>query len=163
MTMSERSRVLVFITLIISLFLSNCSFVRIQNVSAGTATVSVKVPDSGKAYVRNVPSGGIVDVFSSHGGGYTITMIAGEKYLALLHRLRSQIETKLFAESQTLTAEEVALLVENLNNIDRLLEQTREPGATCSGYVPDYETAVAIISYDDINATWVLNCGSGSN
>ena len=159
----KRSRTIVFAILVLALFLSSCSFVRIQNVAATTATVSVRVPDSGKAYVRTIRSGAIVDVFSSHGGGYTITMIASERYLDTLNRLRSQIETRLFAERQTLTAEQVAQLVQNLNHIEQLLEDTKLPGASCRGYVPDFDTAVAVVSFDDFNSMWELSCGSGSS
>ncbi len=156
-------RTILLFSLMLVFLLSGCSFVRIQNVAATTATVSVRVPDSGKAYVRTIRSGAIVDVFSSHGGGYTITMIASERYIETLNRLRSQIETRLFTEGKTLTADEVTQLAENLKHIDSLLEQTKLPGATCSGYVPDFDTVVAIISYDDFNANWSLSCGSGSS
>ena len=126
----KSAHIVVFASLLLALILSSCSFVRIQNIAASQATVSVLVPDSGKAYVRNVESGGIVDVFTSGGGRYTISMIASEQYLDILNRLRSQIETRLFQERQTLTAEEVRQLVENLNHIDRLLEESRLPGTS---------------------------------
>jgi hypothetical protein len=156
-------RTLLLFSLILVFSLSSCSFVRIQNIAATTATVSVRVPDSGKAYVRTIRPGAIVDVFSSHGGSYTITMIAGERYLETLNTLRSQIETRLFKEGKTLTAEEVTQLAENLKNIDKLLEQTKLPGATCSGYVPDFDTVVVVISFDEFNTNWSLSCGSGSD
>lgn len=163
MTNLKRSRIIVFTILLLALFLSGCSFIRIQNVAAGEATVSVTVPDSGKAYVKTVPSGGIVDVFSSHGGGYTITMIASEQYIEILNRLRSQIETRLFEEGQTLTTEEVRLLVQNLHHIDQQLEETRLPGTSCGGYVAEFDTAVVTIAFDDFNNSWILECGSSSN
>lgn len=154
------SRVIVFATLVLALFLSSCTYVNIQNVSGGEATVSVKVPDSNKSYVRTVPSGGSVEIFSSHGGGYTITMIASEVYLDILNRLRTQIETRLFTERQALTTEEISSLVENLNKVNQLLEQAKEPGASCSGYVPDFETAYVVISINDFNNAWNVVCGS---
>lgn len=163
MRTKKGSRAIIVFSLMLVFLLSSCSFVRIQNVAADTATVSVRVPDSGKAYVRTIPSGGIVDVFSSHGGRYTITTIASEQYVDLLENLRSQIETKLFTERQTLIAEDVARLVENLNHVDSLLEQTQLPGSTCNGYVPDFETVVATISYDDFNSNWIISCGSGGS
>jgi hypothetical protein len=161
MTDLKRSRLIVFTILLLASFLSSCSFIRIQNVATGDATVSVNVPDSGKAYVRNVPSGAIVDVFSSHSGGYSVTMIASEQYIDLLEGLRSDIETKLFTEGQTLTAEEVARLVDHLNQIDQLLEQTNMPWESCHGYVPEYDTAIVTISNDFATDTWILECGSG--
>ncbi len=156
-------RTILLFSLMLVFLLSSCSFVRIQNVAATTATVSVRVPDSGKTYVRTIRSGAIVDVFSSHGGSYTITMISSERYLDTLNSLRSQIERRLFMEGKTLTAEEVRQLTENLNHIDSLLEQTKLPGATCSGYVPDFDTVVVVISFDDFNTNWSLSCGSGSS
>jgi hypothetical protein len=161
MTYLKRSRTIAFTVLLLTLFLSSCSFVRIQNVSDALITVSVRVPDNGKAYVRHIRAGQIVDVFSSHGGGYTITMMAGEQYVSSLNNLRAIIERRLFEERQTLTAEEIARLVENLNQIEKLIEDTKKPGASCSGYLPDYETVVAVVSYDDFNAEWIVNCGSG--
>ena len=163
MTKKIRLRTTVLAALLLALILSGCSFVRIQNIAAGEATVSVTVPDSGKAYVRNVPSGGIVDVFTSGGGRYTITMIASEQYLEILDSLRSQIETRLFQERQTLTAEEVRQLVENLNHIDQLLEQTQLPRTSCGGYVAEFDTAVVTIIFDELTNNWVLECGSSSN
>ncbi|MBT3314624.1 MAG: hypothetical protein HN390_08415 [Anaerolineae bacterium] len=68
------SRAMLLFSFMLVFLLSSCSFVRIQNVAATTATVSVRVLDSGKAYVRTIRSGAIVDVFSSHGGSYTISM-----------------------------------------------------------------------------------------
>ena len=156
------SRVIIFTTLVLPLFILSCSFVSMLNISANTATVSVRVPDSSKSYVRTIPSGGSVEIFSSHGGRYTITMIASEQYLDILNRLRSQIETRLFTERETLAPEDVSSLVENLNHIDKLLEQAKEPGSTCSGYVPDYETASVVISFDDFNNAWIVECGSPS-
>ncbi|MCP4139691.1 MAG: hypothetical protein GY755_05275 [Chloroflexi bacterium] len=157
------SRATLLFGLMLVFLLSSCSFVRIQNVAVSTATVSVRVPDSGKTYVRTIRSGAIVDVFSSHGGSYTITMIESEEYINFLKDLRSEIERKLFSEGKTLTAEEVVRLTENLKQIDSSLEQTRLPGATCSGYVPDFDTVVVVISFDDFNANWSLSCSSGSS
>ena len=144
-----------------ALVLSGCSFVRIQNVSAASVTVAVTVPDSGKAYTREVASGGIVDVFSGEGGRYTITVIPSESYRSILERLQQQITTRLFEERETLTVDEVRQLVENLNHIDRLIAELAKPQPSCSGFVPEFETAVATISYDDFNSQWVLECSSG--
>jgi len=111
MTRSYHSLALVLSFLLLALLVSGCSFVRIQNISAASVTVSVRVPDSGKAYIRNIRSGELVDVFSSHGGSYTITIIPSEAYKNTLENLKSTIENRLFQERQSLTAEEVAQLV----------------------------------------------------
>ena len=71
---------------------------------------------------------------------------------------------RLFQEHQTVTAGEVRqLLVENLKHIDRLLEESRLPGTSCGGYVAEFDTAVVIISFDDFNNNWILECGSSSS
>jgi hypothetical protein len=144
------------------LFLSGCSFVRIQNVSASSVTVSVNVPDSGAASTRNIQSGGIVDVFSTHGGSYTVSIIPNERYRETLEHLQDQITKKLFEERATLSAEEVKQLAENLNNIDKLIDELAKPMPSCSGYLPDFETVITIVSYDDFNAEYNLSCSSGS-
>ena len=72
-------RQILFFGFLTALLLSGCSFVRIQNVSDTTVYVNVNVPDSGKAYTRIVGSGQIVDVFSSHGGRYTVTIMPNER------------------------------------------------------------------------------------
>ena len=153
-----RKRQLPLLIVLLAAFLSGCSFVRIQNVSASSVTVLVTVPDAGNGYTRSIDSGGIVDVFSSHGGRYTVTVVPSEQYRSILERLRDDISDRLFEEGATLTAEEVGQLVENLNHIDRLLEDLAEPGASCSGRLPDYETAVVVVSYDDFKGEWVLSC-----
>lgn len=140
--------------------LSGCSFIRIQNVSEITATISIRTPDSGKAYTRNVPPAAIVDVFSSYGGRYTVTSIPSERYRQTLIDLQQQISTRLFEEGATLTAEEVRVLTDNLNLIDRLIEGMDEPGASCSGSVADFDTSVVTISFDSNANLWNLYCGS---
>jgi hypothetical protein len=87
-------------------------------------------------------------------------MIPGESYQQTLNSLRKQIETRLFKERQTLTAEEVKQLVKNLNHIDQLIEDLAKPGASCGGYLPEFETAVVTISYDSFNNQWDLSCTS---
>lgn len=162
MTTFKHSRIIIFI-IMLSLFLSSCTFIRIQNVSAGEVTVTVKTPDSGKAYTRIVRSGGIVDVFSSHGGRYIITTIPSEQYKDILFQLEKDITDRLFNEAATLSAEEVRLLTENLNHVMVLIEQLSDPGASCSGYVSDFNTAVVTISFDNFNNMWILECGSSSS
>jgi hypothetical protein len=146
---------------IIAVMLSGCSFVRIQNVSATTVTVAVNVPDSGSSYTRTIRSGAIVDVFSGSGGRYSVQIIPSEAYKDTLQRLRQQIETRLFEERQTLTADEVKTLVENLNHIDKLIEDLAVPGASCGGHLPEFDTVVVIVAFDDFNSEWELSCGSG--
>ena len=156
--MLSRNRLLHLILLGILILLSGCSFVRIQNVSSNQITVLVQVPDAGSGYTRNIDSGGIVDVFSSHGGRYTVTLIPSEEYRALLTDLQQQVGNRLFEERGTLTAAEVAILVERLNSIDQALEELTKPGATCSGTLPEYDTVVVTVAFDSINSEYSLSC-----
>jgi hypothetical protein len=144
---------------LVAILLSGCTFIRIQNVSDSPVRVAVIVPDSGGGYTRSIPSGGLVDVFSSHGGRYTVTIVPNEQYRETLLRLQEQISDRLFNERASLTGAEVAQLVENLNHITALLQELELPGASCSGNVPDFETAVVVIAYDSFNNSWELSCG----
>ncbi len=153
----KKTAVLAFLALA-ALLLSGCTFIRIQNVSDVSVRVAVLVPDSGAASTRSVSSGGLVDVFSSHGGRYTVTVVPSEQYRETLLTLQQQISDRLFVERATLTAAEVGQLVQNLNHITDLLAELELPGASCSGNVPDFETAVVVISFDSPNNAWQLSC-----
>ena len=136
---------------------------RIQNVSESQITVSVKVPDSGKSYTRNIGAGNLVDVFSANGGRYSVTMIPSESYRETLTNLRQLISTRLFQEGATLSAEEVAQLVQNLNEIDQLITELEDPMASCSGYLPDFDTVVVVVVYDPVANNYAITCSSGSD
>jgi hypothetical protein len=140
-------------------FLSGCSFVNIQNVSDINATVQVRVPDNATAYTRQISSFQIAEIFSSQGGPYTVTMLPDEQYRQLLSRLQADISQKLFSEGANLTSQQVAQLVENLNSLDRILEDLAAPMPSCSGHLPDFETVVVTISYDTEANNWFLGCG----
>jgi hypothetical protein len=152
---------LIFILFVV--FLTSCTFVRIQNVTEAPITVLIVVPDSGGGYTKRIPAGGISETFSAHGGRYTVTMVPGEQYEAILKNLRDVITKRLFEERQTLTSEEVSNLVKNLNQIEKLIEDLSKPGAKCSGYVPDYETAVVIVGYISFEGVYDLSCQSSLN
>ena len=158
----KRPLLLLLFAALVPLVLSSCTFIRIQNVSAAQVTLLVHTPDSNKPYTRIVSSGAIVDVFSSYGGRYTIQEIPSEQYKDILDRLENQITTRLFEEAETLSAEEVRQLTENLNHVLSLQEQLSDPGPTCSGHVSDFETAVVTTSYDNFENQWILECGSSS-
>lgn len=154
--------------LLIALFfsviiLSGCSFVRVQNVSESEITVSVNVPDSGKSYTRNIEAGNIVDVFSANGGRYSVTMLPSERYRESLMNLQQLISARLFQDGATLTSAEVAQLVENMNSIDQLIAELENPMASCSGYVPDFETAVVTVIYDGSGSDYAMECSNGGN
>lgn len=142
------------------LFLSSCSFVRVQNVSESTITVSVYVPDAHRPYTKTIRSGDIAEFFSGHGGRYTVTTIASERYKATLESLREQITKRLFEERATLTAKDVSILTTNLNHLDKLYEEAHLPGASCSGHLADFDTSVAVVAFDRTSSQYELSCGS---
>ena len=151
------------IALLISVVvLSGCSFVNIQNMSDAEITVSVKVPDSGSSSTRNIQAGDIVDVFSANGGRYSISLLPGQRYQELLENLRQLISQRLFEDGATLSADEVARLIEKLNQVDQLIEDLADPMPFCSGYLPDFETVVVVVAYDESSGNYVLSCGTGS-
>ena len=158
--MKKKSLILLAIILSIGI-LSGCSFVRIQNVSENTVTDLVNTPDSGKAYTRTIRGGQIVDVFSANGGRYTVTMIPTERYKDTLYTLQQQISNRLFEERATLTADQVATLVKNLNTIDQAIKDLAKPMPSCSGYLPDFDTVVVIIALDYSTGNYEVSCSSG--
>ena len=150
------------IIVLLALFItSGCSFVRIQNVSDATITVSVKVPDSGKSYTRNISPGSIVDVFSANGGRYSVSLIPSERYKETLNSLQEMISARLFKERATLTAEQVTTLTHNLNGIDQLIDDLAKPMPSCSGYLPDFDTVVVVVVFDSFTANYDRSCSSG--
>ncbi len=156
--MLSRRTILRLSLLLSALLLAGCTFVQVQNISDLNATVAIRVPDSPGAYTRQVGPGNSVEVFSNYGGQYSITVVPSERYRQTLLSLRDQITQKLFEERATLTAAEVAQLIENLGRINQLVEEMAQPGASCGGNVPDFETAVAILSWDSLDSTWTLTC-----
>jgi hypothetical protein len=160
MKMKIKRKPIVFIVILLGLLLSSCIFVRIQNVSDTSITVLVTVPDSGSGYTRNIRAGAIVDVFSAHGGPYTVTMLPSERYKASLKDLQAIISKRLFEERNTLTSEEVKRLTENLREIDKLIKELAQPMAACAGTVSDFETAVAVVVWDSFSADYSLSCSS---
>ena len=150
-----------FILVLSGIILSGCSFVRIQNVSDASVRVRVRVPDSGTSYSRHIRPGRVEEFFSSHGGRYSVELVPTESYIDSLNSLQEIITQRLFTEGQTLSAAEVARLVENLNQIDQLLAEAAEPGASCSGNVPDFDTSVVVVIYDPMAASYQLSCSSG--
>ena len=133
---------------LLMMLLSGCSFIRILNNSDAPITVLVRSPDSGKGYTRNLRPEQVVDVFSSYGGRYTVTVILTERYKQTLDDIRNTISERLFKERATLTGEEVTRLVNNLNQVEQLIDDLAKPGATCSGQLPDFDTVVVVAIWD---------------
>ena len=130
------------------LLLSACVDFNISNVSEINARVLIQTPDGGN-HSKVVESGGYASSFSGHGGNYTISVVPDEQYLQLLRQLREQITQRLFEERGTLSAENVARLVQNLQDIETQIEKEAERGASCSGAAPDFSTVSAIITWSE--------------
>jgi hypothetical protein len=156
----EKTKKIIFLLVIffLGLILSGCSFVRVQNLSDVNVRVSVTVPDTGTASTRLVRSGQIVDVFSTHGGRYTVTTLPDEQYREFLEEIRNAVTQRLYDERDTLTAEDVATLVQRLEDVDQALDGMAQVGASCAGQLPDYETAVVTIAWDTESNNWELQC-----
>ena len=144
---------------LLCLLLAGCSFVEIVNFSDLSARVRVQVPDSGSGYTRHVGPGRVAEVFSSHGGRYTVTALPDEEYRQLLLTIREDVTQRLFNEGATLTAAEVGELVNVLNTIDARLEELSTQFASCSGNVPEFETVTVTMSWDFDTSNWILICG----
>lgn len=140
------------------LFLTGCSFVNILNVSDTKVYVSVRVPDNGRGYTRIIPPGMQTSVFSGHGGGYSVTVLPNKEYEGFLRDLQSLISKRLFKERATLSAAEVTRLVNRLNEANVFLAELAEPGASCRGSLPDFETTTAIVAFDLTANSYVVNC-----
>lgn len=140
------------------MLLGGCTFVQVQNVTELNVRVAVRVPDSSSTYTLMVSPVGIGEVFSSHGGPYSVTILPDEEYIQLLESIQNQITEKLFTEGATLSAEEVATLTRRINDIDAFLEEAKSVNASCRGRVPDFETAVVTVSIEPATNSWVLEC-----
>ena len=148
------------IPLFLTVVLAGCSVVRVQNASDSSVTVQVSVPDRSGSVTRVIRAGEVSDFISEHGGSYSVGTIPGQTYLSSLRNLRTLISGRLFEEHAALSGAEVARLVENMNAVDQMLEQARSnaDGAYCRGRLPDMDSAVAVISFDESTGRYVISC-----
>jgi hypothetical protein len=137
--------------------LSACVDFNIINVSAVNARILIQTPDGGR-HAKVVKSGGSTGSFSEHGGSYTISILPDEQYLALLRELRQEITRRLFEERETLSADDVARLVQRLEEIEEQLEKESQRGVSCSGVAPDFSSVNAVISWSDFDGEWSIDC-----
>jgi hypothetical protein len=142
------------------LLVTSCSFVQVQNLSEINARVLIQTPDGG-SYTKKIESGRVEETFSSHGGSYTVAILADQEYIALLRELRDAITFRLFEEGATLTTDEVSQLVARLDDIENAVEEARDNRASCSGTLPDFETAISSISTGE-GGRFTVSCSSGS-
>lgn len=144
--------------LVCFLLLTACVDFNISNLSELNARVLIQTPDGGN-YTKSVESSGYASSFSGHGGNYTISVVPDEQYLQLLRDLRQQITQRLFEEKGVLSAEDVARLVQNLQDIEKQIEKEAERGASCSGAAPDFSTVSATITWSEAEGDWAISCG----
>lgn len=147
----------ILIILVSFLLLTACVDFNISNYSEINARVLIQTPDGGN-YTKVVKSGGYASSFSGHGGSYTLSVIPDEEYLSLLRQLREQISQRLFEEGSVLSAEDVARLVQNLQDIEVQLEKEAQRGASCSGVAPDFSTVSASIGWSQTENDWTIDC-----
>jgi hypothetical protein len=142
-----------------SFLLTGCTFVRVQNVTESNVTVAIRVPDSANTYTKRIPAAYIGDVFSAHGGRYSVTILS-EEYRSLLQDFRQIVMARMMNEGATLSAADVQALTQRLGQIDQLLvDLENEADVTCSGSVGDFETAIVTVAYDPVKNTYVISCG----
>lgn len=152
-------RCLFFLALLLAfLLLTACVDFNISNLSEVNARILIQTPDGGN-YTKSVKSYGNASGFSGHGGNYTISVVPDEQYLQLLRDLRQRISQRLFEEGNVLSAEEVARLVQNMEDIEAQLQKEAERGASCSGAAPDFSSVNAIISWSNAESDWAISCG----
>jgi len=162
--MRKQKMVMVTAFLLCVLFLSGCSEIYITNLSDFNVRVSVNTPDAGSPSIRNLRPAATVSVFSSNGGRYVVTILPDENFRKFLDELKQEISQKLMKEGAALTVEEVQRLTQRLNDIDLMVKEMQDDyGASCSGYVPDYESVTALVSWDQTLSKFTLSCSSGSS
>ena len=160
--MDNRYRaVLLGITLL--LLLSGCISFEIVNVSEVDIRVMIRTPDSSGAYTRHIAPGGSASSFSSHGGGYSITALPNAEYEQSLKTIQAEISRRLFEERATLTASDVAYLVQILEDIDRNLDQWGDDAGSCSGTAPDFSAVTALIAWSVEQEKWEISCNVASD
>lgn len=151
-------RLLWILVIPVVLFLSGCVNVDVINVSEINARVLIGLPDAPGGYTRYIRAGQSTSTFSNHGGVVTIRTLPDEEYRRLLDNLRTEISRRLFEERESLSAEDVARLVRQLEDIDSQVEQLADDGTSCSVNAPDFSSVTAVLSWDTANGKWSLSC-----
>ena len=152
-------RLKAFILGLIALFvLTGCTFIEVHNISDIAVTVQVRPPDADRPSTRIIEPGNTGTFFTSYGGAFTVTTLPSEAYRQLLLGIREQLGTRLFLEGATLTAEELAEIVQQIEEISNRLDNLGNGQATCTGSVVDYETASVAASYESQGGYWILIC-----
>ena len=145
------------------LFLAGCTTVDVINLSELNARVLIQLPDQPGGVSRSIGPGNSTSTFSNYGGTVTITVLADEAYRELLLDLQTEISRRLFEERASLSAADVSLLVERLNEIDSLLEEMADDGASCSVVAPDFSSVTAVLNWSTAANSWELSCSVESD
>lgn len=148
---------------VVIILLSACTTVDIINLSELNARVLIQLPDSAGGTSRAIPSAGSTSTFSTHGGTVTIQTLPDEAYRQLLESLRDQITQRLFEERGTLSPADVARLVQNLNDIDKAVEDLADDEASCTVNAPDFSAVSAVLNWDGAAGRWSLSCSVASD
>lgn len=148
-----------FTLLLLCAFLAGgCVSFDVQNLSDVDTRVLIRTPDSGRGYTRLVESGEVASTFSTQGGSFTISTLPNEEYRQLVLDVREQLGTRLFEESASLSASEVAEIVQRIAQLTENLEALGREGGSCSGSVTDFGSVTGIITWNDIEQKWSVVC-----
>lgn len=156
-------RILLVVSLTFILFLAGCVTVDVINLSELNARVLISLPDAPGGYTRAIRAGDSTSTFSNYGGRVTITTLPDQDYRSLLESLREQISTRLFQEGSTLTAEEVGILVQRLQDIDDAVTSLANDDTACTVNAPEFSSVTAFLSWDSENSKWNLSCSVASD
>lgn len=140
------------------LLTASCVTVEVFNLADSSATVSISLPDAPNGYTRVIQSGYRTETFSNYGGRVTIQTRPSEEWIQLLTSLQQQITQRLFEERATLSASDVALLVERLSQIDTALQSAGQGHTSCTVNAPDFSSVTAVVNWDSATQQWVLDC-----
>jgi hypothetical protein len=141
-----------------ALLLSGCVNFKVLNLSEVSVRVLIDTPDSQTGTTKLVAAGGIGDTFSTHGGGFRISILPDEEYRSLLLEVQEQINQRLFTEGGTLSSSDVADLVSRISQIDQALADLARPYPVCTGSAPDWSTVDAFVNYDSTAGTFTIDC-----
>lgn len=145
---------------LVALAAVGCSAVEVVNMSDTTVVVQVTVPDRSGSVTRSIPAREASLFTSEHGGTYSVGTLPDRNYLELLQRLRSEISGRLFLEGASLSAADATRLQLQIIDIDREIkqEQSNSRGGFCRGRLPDWESARAVIAFDEAARRYRVDC-----
>lgn len=157
--MFKRSQIIVILAiLLLSVFLIGCTSITVVNESTvdGKAVVWVREPDYSRGGNFRVGPGESTSTFSAYGGSYSVTVTDFLVQEATLLTTRSTIIQGIHINQNN--PELVAQLRSALETYNNLLLNMEAQGVTCRGYVPDWGSVTAIITWNPVTETYNLSC-----